>query len=585
MTKSFDDIDGITADGIKRETFLNKLFHTYEFFGSAIIAIAGFLIFFPSFFSPVIFGDDWIWYVKLPLEESLDCPTQVPRMLLNCLPYLQYKLFGINFTAHRTITAFLAIFSGVAFYFLLNQLLPKRYLFNLVVSILFLFFPLDNYRQFTAISGYMNLAYIFYISSLALLLYFKNTQRWGAWFLAMIFVVISLSLYEAGVGLLLFSSFVLFLASLTLERKIKWAMLFPAILTVGYSIIRWEYQVNVGSTYGHATETLALDISNLIWRFYIAYRLAFHWSWVYPILHYFPGLVLPGEHTNLSVTLILIGLFLFYVVLLYFLAKQTFFKKANTGIELRYSENLHINDQNFIIFLIVGFVSVAPGLFPVILAVFPSGHFEASRIFTLPALGASLVMGIVLLFICQFISKGNGGRTLIFILLTAPFIILGICVKLTVQQNIEQAWIEQKSMWNQLFTLAPDIAEGTYLVMLIPKYDHLNVPPLQAGYDSFTFPLSLMYGGKHYTGVYLPTEITAFEYTDEGLIVDPINYKVVMPYEKVVIFQYDSTGKLSFINAIPSQTIDRFPQGKLLCTTCILSEPVPNADMRWLVHQ
>jgi hypothetical protein len=167
-----------------------------------------------------------------------------------------------------------------------------------------------------------------------------------------------------------------------------------------------------------------------------------------------------------------------------------------------------------------------------------------------------------------------------------PFFILGIAVKLSIQENVNRAWEEQKNIWQQFFTLAPNIAPGTQIVILLPEYNEsMSVPPIQGGHMAYQFALSMFYEDESLRGDFLEGELTKMEFSETGLVVRPGSRDEIFDYKRTIIFLFDPADNIlhPLIN-IPPGLVDQYHDGIKLCDNCILPDYSGDNRIRWLVH-
>jgi hypothetical protein len=561
--------------------------------GGLLILTLRFLTWHRHLNTPAIFGDDWIWYVKLPLEGGLHCPEISPRFFLNCIPALQNIFFGLNFSAHRIVVVLISLFTVIGLYFLLCQLFPRYHLLNIGVSLLWLYYPLDNYRQISVMATYMNLGYLFLILSFAALTIFIRKKKWFVWIIALLMFIISLGLYEAVIGIMTFGSVVYFALSWRMEKKFKIAFAVPVIISVSFILSRILYQLSdIGTKYGHPTNHLAIDAFEITRRTYLGFRFLMHWAWTHPLISLFPDWLTQGGHDNLNATLIIFATLIIILIGVLILSKFGPWIKMSENIDKFFQHSHVMPTKDVIIISLIGVMIMLFGYFPSILAIFPSSRFEVSRIFTLPSLGVCLMIGLFLWWISQWISYSNRYKyrkqvmSLTFLALVMPFVLFGSIIKFKIEEQFHRAWLVQKTIWSQFFELVPDFADGTYVVLLMPKYDSMmDVPPLQAGYDSFEYALSSLYGNRHIIGAFREASLADLVFTKEGLIVDPINYPVIMPYEKVLIFEFDSVeNRLSRVVSIPLGISTEITDEIQLCEDCIRTNSAQGVTLRRLVY-
>jgi hypothetical protein len=237
-----------------------------------------------------------------------------------------------------------------------------------------------------------------------------------------------------------------------------------------------------------------------------------------------------------------------------------------------------------------GFAITISGLFPGLIAIFPSGRLIPSRVFTLPAAGVSILMGIIIWKLSEWISGSTHNRnkaiSFTFILFLLPFILFGAWITRSIGDNYQTAWNNQKGIWDQFIGMVPDISPDTFVVLLMPDYHNMfDVPPLQAGNDSFEYALTALNGYHRITGAFCEADLSDLIYADDAIILKTDNQQLLMPYEQLLLFKYDKDMNiLQRIASIPAGVSKNHPNGIALCKNCILAIPAEKPPLRWLIQ-
>ena len=148
-----------------------------------------------------------------------------------------------------------------------------------------------------------------------------------------------------------------------------------------------------------------------------------------------------------------------------------------------------------------------------------------------------------------------------------------------VQYNNKIAWQEQQSIWNELFLLAPDIQDDTFILFILPGFEdrtgfvNWKRTPLSASWEASS-GIRLFYDNPTLTAdVYFPDidEPIEPELTTVGVATQETG--MLSPYTKVIAFEYDNISQtLSRLNEIPSEYISGADEPASLCQSCILRE-------------
>lgn len=104
-----------------------------------------------SMLMPMLFGDAW-GNLKWVMNGLFQCPQwDSLRPFSPCISMFQYHLFGLNMVAYRMALIVVTVLTSVLLYILLDRLLPKYRVFNLIVAMLFLIYPTDYTFSWTII--------------------------------------------------------------------------------------------------------------------------------------------------------------------------------------------------------------------------------------------------------------------------------------------------------------------------------------------------------------------------------------------------------------------------------------------------
>jgi hypothetical protein len=492
------------------------------------------------------------------------------------------KIAGMNIFLHHFGTLIVYLISIISFYFLIYQIFPGFPTLTFAISLLFLIYPTDFIRSFWIITSYMSLAYIFFLNSIAQLIAFYRTSNWWLWIAAIILLTFSFGTYEAGVGLAILSSLILFGINKSRLNLKGLALLTPMIISISFSVWRWRQQILLGNTYGHPTETLTTSLPILLKKLLHGYMISIYQAWTKPIIVAFS---LQDNNTSDAI----VSLCIFLTVLLLAIALKLFFKHSrarNLGYEAVSELNLPSFKELFLVGTI-GFCAIGAGYFPMILAMWASiDDFEFSRANTLPSVGASILLAVFLASIILFLKfKGRQANILIFSLLL-PFVIIGLGSKNKIQQETVIGWRDQKLIWNQLFQLAPDIASNTQIVLIIKPYPlwHIGALPLMSGTEFFQYGINLFYGKSDLRGTFIYGAPSSLCIKEEGISTDDKCEKLA-PFQNVLPLYFDpDTGVLNRIYTITFTNNGKILTSPPLCSNCVLPNPTTYNEMRWIVE-
>jgi hypothetical protein len=551
------------------------------------LLVLGFLVYGRStnMLTPMLFGDAW-GFLNNATNGLLQCPRwDSLRPFLHCNLSFQYHLFGLNMVAYRIVLIVVTVLNAVLLYILLDRLLPKYRVFNVIVAMLFLIYPTDYTSSWTIVGTNLKIRIMLFLASCLLLIHFWRGNGWWAWAGALIFFVISLGTGEMHVGLTVASSVALFLLSKRQSQYRRMAVLTPAFVIVLFSIWRWLGQLDVGYAFGHSTESLVLSPFPLLSRLISGYQISLFSGWLVGLRRFFYHMGFTGDHIFLWTSLMLIVV----VTLITLMAMLILKLKPLKGDNLNdaYPATLPPIRQQFIIAL-SGLLALGVAYLPIVVAMAPSLDFTRSRTNALPSIGAAVFFGAGLAIVVTLLGQKGRSATLLFVLLSSPFIVLGGVTQIAAQHNSEISWIEQKCIWQQLFELAPDLNPGTNVFLFLPKYgDSLGAQPFEDWRWGFRSALSLLYGRDDLKGflVYPGGWHKSFRYIEEGIVCIQPKGRTIVPYDQALLLRYErKTVKLELITELLPGTTGISRPISDLCAGCILARSEQQTNLRWLVE-
>ncbi|MFC1922171.1 hypothetical protein ACFLY4_02690 [Chloroflexota bacterium] len=229
-----------------------------------------------------------------------------------------------------------------------------------------------------------------------------------------------------------------------------------------------------------------------------------------------------------------------------------------------------------------------------ILAFWANLDYEASRINSVPSIGASILVGVCLaIFVIFWRFKGSQAQ-IALICLALPFLYIGTNTKIKVQNDTEVGWRDQRQIYQQLFTMAPDLAPETHVILIVEDYgdDHIGAFPFMGGAEFFEYGLNLFYGRSDLHGSYFQEGLVDIDfpvYSSEGIPLEYANSSHIdyekIPYENAIVLFFDpNTYILHQITELPKAAIAEIGFSPSLCPDCILEQPAQNTQMRWLVQ-
>jgi hypothetical protein len=228
------------------------------------------------------------------------------------------------------------------------------------------------------------------------------------------------------------------------------------------------------------------------------------------------------------------------------------------------------------------------GYIPVIAVYLPNLSDMASRFNKFAILGSALFLGSVLMIGAHLFARFRRQIGPLFWSASVIFLLVGGTTEALIQKDHIQAWQEQKSIWRQLFAIAPSFRDHTTVLLVLPgrqdpgRYQSWRRTPLAADWDASS-ALRVLYGNPSLYAVVafpdlsLPTEPGL---TKEGIISTEIPSPV--PYSQVQAFSYAS-GTLKKLDSLPPGLIEDSGPAAGLCVDCILDHAL-SVPLRRLVQ-
>jgi hypothetical protein len=234
---------------------------------------------------------------------------------------------------------------------------------------------------------------------------------------------------------------------------------------------------------------------------------------------------------------------------------------------------------------LVGPLLIAAGYVPSIAFFRPTLFQLHSRLNIFPLMGAALALVALLTIVVLILSRKQRQINLMVLVGTIPLIILGMMAQMRVQYDDRAAWEEQKQIWHELFVLAPDLADKTKIILILPE-DEAQEPslnrngqrlPFAGGWDIST-GLNMLYGRHDLSGD-LATAESFFQDGIKSYYGDHLT-----PYHQVVVFAYDGNPKqLRMIEDLETENLASFSIPNYTPHEHIIDVPTTRVDFRWLV--
>ncbi len=563
--------DPVTAQRAHKP-FLSKYWYSLLLLASlALLAYGG------AARTPSLLGDEWWIMGDYVFSGGPRCPDwQTARPFGPCWSWLVHHTLGVNMHANHAAAILMNLVVAVLLLAALDQFLPGWPSFNMAAAAIFLVFPGDVTR--TWLGG--NIAYgaAPYFVTACFLAAFYRRGRWWMWLVGMLALLFALGTYEVGIGLVLALS----LLAVAFANHLPWpkrlAFLAPALVAVLFSLWRWRVQVESGPAYGHSAENAVFSPLILLARLAFGVRYNLQQAWADTVSGILSSILpVEGPTGPWTANMILVCLALLPFGLIYLGMRLSWSSPPLTEDDLLIRTKIATMAKA----MGVGLVMLCAGFFPIIIAVAPRAEYVDSRVNFLPGVGAAIVICALLFMAALFFGRRPCQARMLVLAGLIPLLGLAVATHLLVQRETRQAWADQKLIWQSLFEQAPDIVDGTHIVILLNEYD---IPPkgprpILSGNQGMNNVIRLLYGKEtlfaHYGYAWPPRVLSAdgeyLVYTDHG------------------VRQYLATETLVFVFGRNDRQLVRIPeiesngQALPLGPDRIIDRPTQATQFRWLV--
>ena len=388
--------------------------------------------------------------------------------------------------------------------------------------------------------------------------------------------MLPLGIYEGQLGLA--AAWVAILVTISLyKRDGRWLSLLIPFFLMGLFALWRTFGVQAIGVNDQYIDQIVTSPVELLSRILLGYKVTLLWGWSESIGEFVPW----ATNTVLALTLLAVLLAL-TIGLVWFLSGQA-------ATEERVFEQRKDSVHTYLTIAVSGILLIAAGYAPVILVFLPSLSGIGSRFNLFATIGGAVVTVAALLLMTQALTRSARQQRWLLVAAVFPFILLGIATQISVQYHNRLAWREQQDIWAQLFTLAPDIKEETMLLFVLSGFEdrtgfvNWRRTPLSASWEASS-GLRLLYDNELLMAdVYFPDidEPTEPLLTADGVHV--LEMDIVVPYEQIVIFTYESGSLKQLVQLDDSW---RPPGIDIinLCQDCILDVPADSTPWRSLVN-
>jgi hypothetical protein len=403
------------------------------------------------------------------------------------------------------------------------------------------------------------------------LLRFARGGPWPTLLFSLICLMLSFGFYEGQLGLVCAWSLLLVFTSRQLPVMKRFGLLSPIMLGGGFALWRTLGQQTIGVV-DHYLSQITITPGILMSRFLLGYKINLLWGWTTTVQYLFPLL-----SNNKYALLFLVIMVLAVWWLLRNLPRPLKGRASTmTAWRLKYR---WVGMRSYTFLGLVGLFLVGAGYVPVVAAFLPnlSGNGGASRYNLFASFGGAFSMLCILMVGAFFFARTRQQAKHLFLASSVLFLMLGGITQAFVQYENRIAWQEQKAIWQELFSIAPNLRNNTNVIFILPGfkdrvgYQNWRRTPLYAFWD-VSDALRILYNDSSLSGDII--------YPDLSLDVEPTltaqgvaNFEsgMITPYAQTLAFVYDhSNNTLKQLDRLPLQLTDWTSSPVELCNDCIL---------------
>lgn len=519
-------------------------------------------------YAPVLYSDDWAYIIDQYVYGNVQWFDWTNRRPFLEAPLLVLTgLFGLNINAFYLVIIALQVLASLLLYWLLRRLGIGPRVFAAGVSLLFLLYPADyTHMWLTMVGGWVVINLL--LAYAHLLLSYANTGAAWSLLASCTLLLVSLGIYEAQLGLAMAWCVLL----TVVKRQVSWrrrsALLSP--LGVGIVFAIWRMvSLNQRGVSDPLAGQMQFSPVVLLQRLVLGSKVLI-WAWTEPVRQ-----VMGFESTFLALLIMLLAISVAGLLGFLIVYRLRRVKDGDTAPQ----RSVRAVRQLAALLIAAVFLAMA-GYFPVITVGEPNLAMLGSRINLFAIPGASLALISLLAMGILLISWNRREARYVLAAVMMPLLAIGVHTQASVQYEARRAWIEQKQIWQQLFALAPDFADGTKIYFVLHGYeDRMDYvtwqrPPLSAQWEVDS-ALKVLYNNQDIAGDMMITGIPPrlpenwITFDLQGIT---SRYSgSVTEYDKAVFFAYDAVpGRLRLVKdlsaelALPWQTDTYAPEQRIL---------------------
>ena len=410
--------------------------------------------------NPPLRSDDWKMLVEPVVFDEISLVNFSDRrpFLLSLFAILS-PIIHLNISLYYVANWLLILFSGLTVYQILRIAFPKYRWIALPAALIFLIYPVNYARTWLVVSINTFALLLGLLAILLMIIYCRGGKPWHLG-LANLLILLSLGTYEAALGIIFLSGFLLILNREISKKQRFWMLTIFA--TIAFFLLwRLVIQPSVFAVSDFYLENATVSILPILKR-YGQGLFIFLFNWVGPLLNPLGEIKYWVFGSGSAILLVILAL----------LIRQRINRMADSAEESR-SERLS-KAKGLLKISGIGFIFWAAGYVPVISLWQPYFYGDGSRVNFAAILGASLALvalfGAMFTILSKQEKKIQNGVMIIVILMVAA----GMAYQVQGQNIRQQVWQVNQVFWQKMFELVPGIKTGTKLVIVIPNYEKVG---------------------------------------------------------------------------------------------------------------
>jgi hypothetical protein len=222
--------------------------------------------------------------------------------------------------------------------------------------------------------------------------------------------------------------------------------------------------------------------------------------------------------------------------------------------------------KKYRLLFIIGMGFMVAGFLPVVTIYEPTLYLFATRTNTYAIPGAGLIIIAITGLISLVFARNKFHSNWSVLASIFPLVLIGIFVQVNVQHESKLAWDEQKQIFNEFISIAPDIKDNSVVYFILPGYKKMRSAertPLTAMWE-VTGALEVLYGKGSLAGDVIFPDLSVPDYLSfqENGILDKTNGNLT-PYSRAVFVAYEGRPRrLSLVENLQKElNLKWTPQG------------------------